>query len=296
MKHYKSLTQLHLENEWNPPRHPLFSVVGFLSECTLGDREFTSDCYVIAFKKIISGHFMYGRTRYDHENGSMFFTKPRQIIELKDLQFEQDGFMIFIHEDYLKGHDLHHVIEQYGYFDYESNEALHLSPDEVQIMWDLHDKINNEYQNRSDEYSREIILHHLGALLKYAQRYFKRQFIDRQQVSGKTASRFNDILKDYLAQNSVKEHGLPSVQFMADQLYLSPRYLSDLLRQETGKSALELIHLALISEVKNLLRLETKTVSEIAYELGFENSSYLARLFKKQTGMTPVEFRKMKLN
>lgn len=214
---------------------------------------------------------------------------------MKDLKFEQDGFMLFIHEDYLKGHELHNIIEQYGYFDYESNEALHLS-DEVRIVWDLHDKINKEYQNNPDEYSREIILHHIGAILKYAQRYFKRQFIDRQQVSGKTVSKFNDILKSYLAQNSLKEQGLPSVHFMAMQLSLSPRYLSDLLRQETGKTALELIHLSLISEAKNLLRLGTRSVSEIAYELGFENSSYLARLFKKHTGMTPLEFRKVKLN
>lgn len=296
MIHYSSLTQMHHENQWNPPCHPLFSVVGFLSECTLGDREFTSDCYVIAFKKIITGHFMYGRTPYDHDNGCLFFTKPRQIIEMKDLQFEKDGFMLLIHEDYIKGHELHKVIDQYGFFDYETNEALHLSPKEEKTIWDLYGKIDDEYQTNPDEYSREIILNHIISILKYSQRYFKRQFVDRQQVTGKTASKFNEVLKNYLAKNSIKEQGLPTVHYLAEQLFLSPRYLSDLLKQETGKTALELIHLSLISEAKNLLRLKQQSVSEIAYELGFENSSYFARLFKKQTGKTPSEFRNMQLN
>lgn len=296
MKHYSSLAQMHHENQWNPPLNPMFSIVGFLSECTLGDREFTSDCYVIAFKKIISGQFMYGRTRYDHDNGSLFFMKPRQIIEMKNLQYEKDGFMILIHEDYLKGHELNNLIERYGFFDYETNEALHLSSKEEQTIWDLYGKIEEEYKNNPDVYSREIILYHVAAILKYSQRYFKRQFVDRQLASGKTVSRFNEVLKTYLANNSIKDQGLPTVFYMAEQLHLSPRYLSDLLRQETGKTALELIHLALISEAKNSLRLGNQTVSEIAYELGFENSSYFARLFKKQTGMTPVEYRKAQLN
>jgi AraC family transcriptional activator of pobA len=296
MKHYTSLTQMHIENQWNPPAHPLFSVVGFLAECTLGDREFTSDCYVIAFKKIISGHFMYGRTKYDHDNGSLFFIKPRQIIEMKDLEFEKDGFMLLIHEDYIKGHELNKLIEAYSFFDYETNEALHLSPKEERIIWDLYAKINDEYQNNPDEYSREIILNHIASILSYSLRYFRRQFVDRQQISGKTVSRFNDVLQIYMAKNSIKEQGLPTVNYMAEQLFLSPRYLSDLLKQETGKTALELIHLSLISEAKNLLRLGQHSVSEIAYDLGFENPSYFARLFKKQTGKTPREYKKMLLN
>ncbi|QES89145.1 helix-turn-helix domain-containing protein [Rhizosphaericola mali] len=296
MLHYHSLTDMYHQNLWGAPEHPLFGLVGCMSSCPLGDREFTTDCYVIAFKKIKAGHIMYGRTKFDHENGSMFFAKPRQIIEMKGLEFEENGFMIMIHEDYLKGHELFKTIEQYSFFDYEVNEALHLSPKEEQIIKELYSKIEEEYHNNPDEYSREIILSHVDAILKYAQRYFKRQFIDRTQLSGKTISRFNEVLKNYLAKNSLQDQGLPSVNYMAEQLYLSPRYLSDLLKQETGKTALELIHLSLISEAKNQLRLGEKSISEIAYDLGFENASYFTRLFKKQSSMTPLEYRKMQMN
>jgi AraC family transcriptional activator of pobA len=296
MQHYKTLTELHLGNTWDAPEHPLFSMIGCQSACTLGNREFTTDCYVIAFKKIKSGVFMYGRTPYDHNNGSMFFAKPRQIIEMKDLEFEETGYMLMIHEDYLNGHELFREIEKYSFFDYEVTEALHLSPKEEQLILDLHSKIQGEYFNNPDEYSREIILSHISSILKYAQRFYKRQFIDRAQVTGKTASKFNDALKKYISDGQLEKNGLPNVAQLADQLFVSPRYLSDLLKQETGKTAMELIHIFLISEAKNLLRLKEKGITEIAYELGFENASYFTRLFKKQTGMKPLEFRNMNLN
>ena len=296
MQHYKTLTELHLGNTWAAPEHPLFSMIGCQSACTLGNREFTTDCYVIAFKKIKSGVFMYGRTPYDHNNGSMFFAKPRQIIEMKDLEFEETGYMLMIHEDYLNGHELFREIEKYSFFDYEVTEALHLSPKEEQLILDLHLKIQGEYFNNPDEYSREIILSHISSILKYAQRFYKRQFIDRAQVTGKTASKFNDALKKYISEGQLETNGLPNVAQLADQLFISPRYLSDLLKQETGKTAMELIHIFLISEAKNLLRLKEKGITEIAYELGFENASYFTRLFKKQTGLKPLEFRNMTLN
>lgn len=295
MKHYKTLSELHHGNGWAMPEHPLFSVVGCQSGCPLGDREFTSDCYMIGLKKIKSGVILYGRTTYDHTNGSMIFVKPRQIIEMKNLQFEEKGFMLLIHEDYLNGHELHQSIEKYGYFDYEVNEALHLSPKEEFIMWELHDKIKTEYDNNPDEYSREIIISHLASILMYAQRYYKRQFINRAELTGKTTTRFNELLKTYFNNGALKENGLPSVNKLADEMFLSPRYLSDLLKQETGKTAMDLIHISLISAAKHLLHQE-QGVAEIAYELGFENPSYFTRLFKKQTGITPVEFRKMSLN
>ncbi|MBN7811850.1 helix-turn-helix transcriptional regulator [Algoriphagus sp. H41] len=296
MIHYKTLTELHTGNHWDAPQHPLFSMIGCQSACTLGNREFTTDCYVIAFKKIKSGIFMYGRTPYDHDNGCLFFAKPRQIIELKDLQFEEKGYMLMIHEDYLSGHELFKQIEKFSFFDYEVTEALHLSPKEEQTILELHSKIQTEYFTNPDEYSREIILSHISSILSYAQRYYKRQFIDRAQVTGKTASKFNDALKRYISEGMLEQNGLPNVAYLAEQLFISPRYLSDLLKQETGKTAMELIHSYMISEAKNLLRLGGKGVAEIAYELGFENASYFTRLFKKQTGMKPLEFMRSNLN
>ena len=296
IQHYKTLADLHAGNGWAPPEHPLFSMVGCLSNCPLGDREFTSDCYMIGFKKMKSGVIMYGRTKYDHSNGSMMFVKPRQIIQMHNLKLEEKGFMILFHEDFLKGHALHKLISNYGFFDYEVNEALHLSPKEETTIWDLHDKMLAESSNNHDEYSREIILSHLGSVLMYAQRFYKRQFVNRVEVSTKTATRFNKVLEMYYKEGGRLERGLPSVHELAQQLFLSPRYLSDVLKQETGKTALELIHISLVSEAKNLLRLDEKGVAEIAYELGFENSSYFTRLFKKQTGYRPLEYRKMQLN
>ncbi len=292
MKHYKTLSELNKDNGWPPPEHPLLTMTGCQGDCPLGEREFTTDCYIIAFKKLKAGVVMYGRTPYDSANGSLMFMKPRQIIEMKGLQFEEAGFMIMIHEDYLNGHELFHTIGRYGYFDYEVNEALHLSPREEEVIWELHDKIKAEYTNNPDEYSREIILGHIASILMYSQRFYKRQFINRTSLSGKTVTKFNQVLQQYISNGGLQKDGLPSVNYMAEQLFISPRYLSDLLKQETGKTALELIHLSLISEAKHLLKTVDQGVAEIAYLLGFENSSYFTRLFKKQTGMKPLEFRK----
>src|ERR1700750_456130 len=140
MLHLKTPVDLHRGNVWPLPENPLISGADCVRECPMADSEFTSDCYMIAFKKLKSGVILYGRTEYDHTNGSMLFAKPRQIIEMKNLEFEEAGFIIWIHEDYLNGHELHKLIQQYGFFDYETNEALHLSPKEEAIMRELYDK------------------------------------------------------------------------------------------------------------------------------------------------------------
>ncbi|KOS06125.1 AraC family transcriptional regulator [Flavobacterium akiainvivens] len=295
MKHYKTLSEMHRDNGWPPPENPLLGIVGCQSDCPLGDREFTADCYMIGFKKLKSGVILYGRTSYDHSNGAMMFVKPRQIIEMKNLELEEDGFMLLIHEDYLNGHELHSSIQKYGYFEYEVNEALHLSPTEEETVLSLYEKIKREYYNNTDEYSREIILSHIDSMLTYAQRFFKRQFINRTNLSGKTITKFNDALKKYMDSDLPKEQGLPSVNLLAKGLNISSRYLSDLLKQETGKTAIEHIHIHLVTMAKNMLLASGNNVSEIAYLLGFENSSYFTRLFKKQVGLNPLEFKKSKM-
>jgi len=296
MKHYKSLVELHKENGFPPPAHPLFSIYRCDHQCAMGDRAFTSDFYMVGLKKVIAGHILYGRTKYDHESGSMMFFKPNQLIEMKNLQLEEDGFLIFIHEDYLNGHILHSEIRKYHYFDYETNEALHLSPDEENTIWDLYRKIDTEYRNNQDEYSRELILANVDTLLKYSQRFYKRQFLNRTEISGKTVTRFNEEINNYVANGLLETKGLPSVNYMAERLNLSAGYLSDILKQESGKTALEHIHIYLISEAKNRLIGENRSVSEIAYALGFENLSYFSRLFKKEVGISPNIFKKQLLN
>ena len=292
MKHYKTLTDFFRANGFPPPENPLLSLVPCDGRCAFGADAFTGDFYIIMFKKLVSGTMRYGRTKYDHDEGSLLFAKPRQVIEFKDLVFAEAGFNLFFHEDFLNGHPLHDEIKKYRYFDYETNEALHLSPKEEEIIWDLYRKIETEYKNNADEYSRDIILSHIDSILKYSQRFYKRQFINRAELSGVMVTRFNKVLSDYLGMGLLKTQGLPTVNAMAIELHLSPRYLSDLLKQETGKTAIELIHIQLINEARNRLKGEDKTVSEIAYSLGFENLPYFSRLFKRETGLSPNQFKK----
>ncbi|AZB29851.1 helix-turn-helix domain-containing protein [Chryseobacterium balustinum] len=294
INHYKSITELHKKSGFETPKHPLLSLMTCkeLMTYSVGEDKFTGDFYMVALKKIRSGYVLYGKTKYDHSNGSTVFMKPRQIIEVSNVQFAEKGFVMFFHEDYLAGHPLFEQIKKYGYFEYEINEALHLSPAEELIMWELYDKIRKEYDENSDEFSREIILSHIDSILKYSDRFYKRQFIDRSlNVSGTMVKKFQKIVDAYFEKDLHLREGLPTVNYMAGKLSVSTRYLSDVLRQETGKTALEHIHIYLIKEAKNLLLSSENNVAGIAYDLGFESPSYFTRLFKKIVGVTPIQFR-----
>lgn len=295
MKHFSSLIEMHRTNGFDDPENPMLSLVRCAGNCSIAETEFTTDFYMIGLKKMKSGVIVYGRTEYDSDSGSMYFIKPNQLVEMKDVQLEEDGFALFIHPDFLNGHSLHDEIKKYGFFDYETSEALHLSPREEQIVWELYAKIETEYYNNQDEYSRTIILGHIDSILNYSQRFYKRQFINRTELSGKTVSKFNDKLRGYFENGGFQQQGLPSVKALADQLNLSPRYLSDLLKQETGKTGIELIHIFLIAEAKHLLTRTDTTVSEIGYSLGFENMPYFSRLFKREVGMSPNQYKKQNL-
>lgn len=288
--YFKNIGDLYEYTGHSAPENPLLGLVQFDStSLCLVNKEVVHNFYTICLKKIESGEFWYGKTKYDNNTGFMYFLKPGQKLSIHDVVIKEKGFSIYIHEDYLTGHPLFAEIKKYGFFDYETHEALHLAPREKEIMWSLFHKMESEYHNNPDEFSKSIILSHLDSMLKYAQRFYKRQFIDRKPLSGMTITKFNESLTEYFAADA-NEKGLPSVQSLASLLNLSPKYLSDLLKQETGKTALELIHLYVISEAKNLLVAGEKSISEIAYQLGFENPPYFSRLFKKETGVTPKEY------
>lgn len=293
MKHFKTITELYTINGFPPPENPLLGVLTFedIKNCNFVYSEFTMGFYKIALKKVKSGTLLYGKTKYDSDTGSMFFLKPNQILQMSNLELTEEGFMIYVDEDFLVNHPLHATIKKYGYFDYEANEALHLSPKEEETIWDLFYKIREEYYNNQDDFSKDIMLAHIESILKYSSRFYKRQFLNRTALSGTIISKFTEILKVYFESGNLQNHGLPTVKYMASQLSLSAGYLSDLLKQETGKTALDHIHTALIIEAKNILMSTDNTVAETAFQLGFENAPYFSRLFKKAVGITPTEYR-----
>lgn len=298
MRHFKKISDLHEALGVKPPENPIFSVAYGERDSCDGNSilEFTSDFYIIGFKKLKSGSMLYGKTKYDHDLGSMSFVKPQQKVVFKNVELEEKGFLIIIHEDFLPGTMFYNEIRKYGYFDYEVNEALHLSPAEEDIIWNLYFSIEKEYHNNTDELSKAIIVSHLDSMLKYAQRFYKRQFINRKELTGSTITKFNALLAANFEERKTKNMGLPTVALMAEKLNISSRYLTDLLKQETGKTALELIHLFLIGEAKNLLTEGELNISEISHLLGFENTTYFSRLFKKEVGSTPNEFKGSRLN
>lgn len=297
MQHFKTLSAYLEYLELPQPEHPMLSVFtsagkGFLPCPKESSPPITNDCYTISFKKIVKGNLTYGRTKYDFNNGALFFIAPGQVIQWDErVVMQQKGFSINFHKDFLKGTELANLIKKYGFFSYFANEALHLSPKEETQIESIVENIHLEYQNNNDEFSKDIIISQLSTLLKYANRFYKRQFINRKELSYDLLEQFNRQLDTYFDSGLLQENGIPSIEQIAEQLSVSQRYLSDTLKKETGKTSTEHLQLYLIDEAKNVLLDPKKTVSEIAYELGFDYPPYFSRLFKKKEGLSPTEYR-----
>lgn len=283
------------------PEHPLISVC-FKDEmradqeqlCAMGAPggfTYSNDFYTVAIKKVVTGDLYYGRTKYDFSNGTMMFTGPRQEITCSDVVCSVDVLLIAVHEDFLRGHPLWNTVRKYGFFSYAVNEALHLSPKEEALVRSIARNILDEYTDNPDEFSRELLLSQLDTLLKYANRYYKRQFINRAELSDAIVGQFDEAIRAYFDAGRMATEGLPRIDDIADVLAVSPRYLSDTLKASTGKSAQEHIHLYLMDEAKNLLLQPESTVAGVAYDLGFEYPQYFSRLFKKKTGVSPKAYR-----
>lgn len=303
MKHFKTLSSYLDYIELPRPEHPMLSVFnskgdGFLPCPKESSPPITNDCYTISFKKFVRGNLNYGRTKYDFTNGALIFIAPRQVLQWdSSVVFEQKGFSINFHEDFFKGTALAQQIKKYGFFSYSTNEALHLSPKEEKQIESIVETIDIEYQNNQDEFSKEIIISQLNTLLKYANRFYERQFINRKELSNNLLEQFNLCLTEYFESGQLQENGIPSIEQIADKMAVSQRYLSDTLKKETGKTTTEHLHLHLIDEAKNILLQPHKSISEVAYELGFEYPPYFSRLFKKKEGVSPTEYReKYKMN
>jgi len=303
MKHFKTLSAYFNYIQLPLPEHPMFSVLSakgadFLPCPKKSSPPITNDFYSISLKKIIKGNLNYGRTKYDFTNGALIFIAPRQVLQWDSSAiFEQKGFSINFHEDFLKGTELAHQIKKYGFFSYAANEALHLSPKEEKQIESIVENIEIEYKNNQDEFSRDIIISQLITLLKYSNRFYERQFLNRKELSNNLLEQFNAQLDNYFESGKLQEKGIPSIDQVAEQMSVSQRYLSDTLKKETGKTTTEHLQLYLIDEAKNILLIPNKSISEVAYELGFEYPQYFSRLFKKKEGISPSEFReKYKMN
>ncbi len=303
MQHFKTLS-VYLDYLGLPrPEHPMLSVFnskgdGYLPCPRESSPPITVDCYSISFKKYVEGNLNYGRTKYDFTNGALIFISPRQVLQWDNsVVFEQKGFSINFHEDFLKGTELAQQIKKNGFFSYSTNEALHLSPKEERQLVSIVENIEIEYQNIQDAFSKEIIISQLDTLLKYANRFYERQFLNRKEISSNLLEQFNQHLTDYFESGQLEEKGIPSIEQIADKMSVSQLYLSDTLKKETGKTTTEHLHLHLIDKAKNILLQPNKSISEVAYELGFEYPPYFSRLFKKKEGISPSEYReKYKLN
>jgi len=297
MQHFKTLSAYFNYLELPQPEHPMLSVLSskgasFLPCPKESSPPITNDCYSISLKKIVKGSLNYGRTKYDFTNGALILMAPRQVMQWNsNAVFEQKGFSINFHEDFLKGTELAHQIKKYGFFSYSVNEALHLSPREEKQIESIIENIEIEYHNNQDKFSKDIIISQLSTLLKYANRFYERQFLNRKELSNNLLEKFNKQLNSYFESGQLQKKGIPSIDQIAEKMSVSQRYLSDTLKKETGKTTTEHLQLYLIDEAKNILLNPTKSISEVAYDLGFEYPQYFSRLFKKKVGLSPTAYR-----
>mgnify|MGYP003603810536 CR=1 FL=1 len=275
------------------PLHPLVSVVNleeidfFLNEEFW--RHYANNLYTISIKKGMTSKLIYGQTEFDFDDGVLVVTAPKQVISIEKLEkIELTGYKLIFHPDFIQGYPLAKTIHNYSFFSYSTNKALFLSDKEEEIVLNLFKSIEQECANNTDKFSQDVLIANIELLLVHIDRYYNRQFLTRKNISNDTLSKMEEILNRYFEAEHTQ---LPTVQYIADQLNLSPTYLSDLLKNLTGLTAQQHIHEKLIEKAKELLFTSNLSVSEIAYQLGFEFPQSFNKLFKKKTNLTPLEYK-----
>lgn len=291
----ESISQFHQMMGYEKPKHPLITIID-ASKLTITKemigQKLRTDLFYIALKDKNCG-VMYGKNHFDFDDGVLIFNAPQQIITATEEINPGDtkGWILYFHPDLIRTYNLGKVIEDYSFFKYETKEALHLSDEEKNILTDCVEKMQLEYKQRIDNYSQSIIVSNLELMLNYCLRFYERQFHTRSTENKSIVVQFNKHLKNYFDLNLHNEDGIPSIQYFSDQANLSQHYFSDLLKKETGRSAKDHINDFVIERAKTLLLNTNQSVSEIAYQLGFNYPHYFARLFKSKTGNTPIEYR-----
>ena len=273
--------------------HPLINLVDLNKSNELLRTKFSMNFYAIVIKETRCGDIRYGNKYYDYDDGSVVFFAPNQIVisEPEGELHQPYGTALVFHPDLLNGTSLAKQIHDYSFFGYQSHEALHLSEKEKAIVTNCFENITTEISQNIDQHSKKLIIANLELLLKYCSRFYDRQFITRENANCGIIEQFEGLLNEYIFSENLKIKGLPSVAHFADELHLSSNYFGDLIKKETGKSALECIHLKLFEVAKEKILDTTKSISEVAYELGFKYPQHFSRLFKQRVGYTPNEYK-----
>jgi AraC-like DNA-binding protein len=298
MRRFTTISEFHEFVQLPKPQHPLFSVVDVGTVPHRDSAEPASmvfDFYAISVKRMRNVHIKYGQHPFDFDEGILSFMAPNQVLSITVADpaevVEKSGWVIYIHPDFLWNTPLAKAIQQYDFWDYSLKETLFLSAREEATILDLIHAIGQEYLSSIDRFSKPIIISRLESLLHYADRFYHRQFLTREKANHEVLERLETLLQAYFSSPTLVERGLPTVQYVADCLHLSPKYLGNLLRVVTGQNTQQHIHNKLLAKAKEKLSTTTLTISEIAYELGFEHVPSFSKLFKAKTNLSPQEFR-----
>jgi len=296
--HIETISELNEMLNQDKPKHPLISVIDFSKVENYGDEDLklSNGFYSLMFKNNCHNKFKYGREYFDFQEGTLICIAPHQVASIdsepKPLN-DVSGWGLFFHPDLIHGTSLGAKMKEYSFFSYEMNEALHLSVSEKENLQNCVAKTEYELSLNIDQHSQTLIVSNIELLLNYCSRYYDRQFITRKTNNKDVLAKFEKVLQAYFSSKEIQNKGLPSVKYCAEQLFLSSNYLGDLLKKETGKNAQEHIHYYIIEEAKNLLLSSNSSVSEIAFQLGFEYSQYFSKLFKTKTGISPAAYRQL---
>lgn len=276
------------------PLHPLVSLINMGDASRSKQTEpinFIFNFYGISLKKNVNGKLKYGQNYYDFDEGVLAMTAPKQVLSISNADnYEVTGWWLVFHPDFIRNYPLAKTINSYGYFSYAVNEALHLSDREEQMLENIMHSIEQESQTSIDQFSQDVMIAHLDLLLSYCNRFYNRQFLTRKAASNDLLVKFEKLLNTYF-ENDITQLGIPSVQYLSQHLNVSAHYLSDMLRSLTGQSTQQHIHEKLIEKAKEKLTTSKLSVSEIAFQLGFEHPQSFSKLFKSKVEMSPLEFR-----
>jgi len=293
----KSISEFHRLKGLPQPEHPLISVIDYSTITCVSEISainWVFDFYQISIKRGLNAKLKYGQQEYDFDDGVMFFISPNQVFGIEPMPnptTKRSGWMLLIHPDFLWNTPLAKTLKKYEFFDYSVNEALFLSDKEETTITGIIQNIQQEYHSNIDQFSQNIIISQIETLLNYSERFYQRQFITRKKTNHQILDRLEKLIADYFNVEDLTTKGLPTVQYIAESLNVSPSYLSGVLKTLTGQSTQQHIHDKLIEKAKEKLSTTSLSVSEIAYELGFEHPQSFSKLFKTKTNFSPLEFR-----